>query len=158
MAARRFFRGTKVVVLAASALACLLSAAASHAQVRRCEDGNGRVTYSNQACPNGTAKERPVEQRSAVEVPPEGKGAPATPQGVLKLPEAPTATVVPGPDRSVDMSREQNKAQVAHCDDLVRRIEYGQQDLLATTGTERASAELGLRRLQEEYQATCARH
>jgi len=56
------------------------------------------------------------------------------------------------------VAREQSRAQVARCDDLVRRIEYSQQDLLTASGAEKASVELGVRRLQDEYQANCARH
>jgi hypothetical protein len=157
MASPRNFRRVVVATLC-TALAGLGAAAPAWADVRRCEDAEGHVTYSNQACPSGTAKERGVEQRSAVEVPPGGNGAPATRQGVLKVPESDAATVVPRAEGPGPQSREQSKALVARCDDLVRRIEYGQQDLLTTTGAERASAELGLRRLQDEYQANCARH
>jgi hypothetical protein len=128
----------------------------SLADVRRCEDGAGRVTYSNEACPSGTAKERPVEQRPAVEVPREGTVGKATHDGVLK--RTTPAGDAHTSDRTLEASREQNKAQVARCDDLVRRIEYSQQDLLTTSGAERASVELGVRRLQDEYQANCARH
>jgi hypothetical protein len=133
----------------------LLAAAPARADVRRCEDDKGRVTYSNEACPSGTARERPVEQRPPVELP-QGGGEKASHSGVLK----PTVSE-PGraPEQRVqETNREQNKAQVAHCDDLVRRIEYSQQDLLTATGAERASVELGVRRLQDEYQSGCAHH
>jgi hypothetical protein len=136
----------------------LLLAANAWADVKRCEDDNGRVTYSNQPCPAGTAKERAVEQRPAVEVPAPGTGAKATKDGVLKLPEAPTAKVTPSSQDNSDTGREQKKAQVARCDDLVHRIEYGQQDLTTATGAEHASVELSLRRLQDEYASNCAPH
>lgn len=137
----------------------LLLTASAWADVKRCEDSNGRVTYSNQPCPTGTAKERAVEQRPAVEVPPQsGAGSKATKDGVLKLPDAPTAKVSPSTQDSTDTGREQKKAQVARCDDLVHRIEYGQQDLTTATGAEHASVELSLRRLQDEYASNCAAH
>jgi len=136
----------------------LLLAANAWADVKRCEDGSGRVTYSNQPCPAGTAKERAVEQRPAVEVPAPGAAGKATKEGVLKLPEAPTAKVTPSAQDTTETGREQKKAQVARCDDLVRRIEYGQQDLTTASGAERASVELSLRRLQDEYASNCAPH
>lgn len=135
----------------------LALATAAYADVRRCEDSNGRVTYSNESCPSGTAKERAVEQRPAVEVPREGTAGKATHDGVLKRP-AVSEVRDHAPERSVEVSREQSKALVARCDDLVRRIEYSQQDLQTATGAERASVELGLRRLQEEHETNCARH
>jgi hypothetical protein len=140
------------VLLAGLVLAC---AAAQADVLRRCEDSTGHITYSNQACPSGTAHERPVELRPAVEVP-QGAGGKASQSGVLKLPDSPSAAVVPS-ERAPDEKNEQNKAQVAHCDDLVRRIEYSQQDMITATGAEKASAELGLRRLQDEYQANCVK-
>jgi hypothetical protein len=148
---------TRALAATTSALfVCLVLGAPARADVRRCEDGGGRVTYSNEACPTGTAKERPVEQRPAVEVPHEGTGGKASLEGVVKRAEPLSAARERSPEHSLELSREQNKAQVARCDDLVRRIEYGQQDLLTTTGTERASVELSLRRLQDEHQANCA--
>jgi hypothetical protein len=152
-------RRTRTRALAATATGLLVGlalGAPALADVRRCEDSAGRVTYSNQTCPSGTAKERAVEQRPAVEVPREGSAGPATHEGVVKQSTAASAAGDRTPERSREISREQNKAQVARCDDLVRRIEYGQQDLLTTTGTERASVELSLRRLQDEHQANCA--
>jgi hypothetical protein len=148
----------KVALAAACGICLALAAAQPRAEeLRRCEDASGRVTYSNQACPTGTSKERPVELRPPVEVPRDGGAEKATRTGVLKRSAAPD----PGRDRSPEtvseLAREQNKAQVARCDDLVHRIEYGQQDLLTATGSERASMELGVRRLQDEYQANCAR-
>lgn len=159
MATRRKFTRT-LAATTIGLLAGLLLDPAALADVRRCEDGNGRVTYSNEACPTGTAKERPVEQRPAVEVPHDGTAGKATHDGVVvKQSDASTNTAHKVPaEASTEASREKNKAQVAHCDDLVRRIEYSQQDLLTASGPEHASAELDLRRLQDEYQADCSRH
>jgi hypothetical protein len=157
MASRHGFVRPLAAVLVGFAAGIVFAGRAAGADtLRRCEDGNGNITYSNQACPIGTAHERPVEIRPAVELP-QGGGAKATSAGVLKLPDAPTAAVVPTEKSPVDKS-EQNKANIARCDDLVRRIEYGQQDMLAASASERASAELNLRRLQDEYQANCSKH
>jgi len=129
-------------------------------ELRRCEDAAGHVTYSNEACPTGTARERGVENRPAVEVPHDG---PAEKKAALaSKPAGIVPSAVPAPVRTAEheeeMAREQKKSLVARCDDLVRRIEYGQQDLLTAAPGERASVELGVRRLQEEYEANCSAH
>jgi len=59
------------------------------------------------------------------------------------------------PEREQEVAREQQKARVARCDDLVRRIEYAQQDQLSAAPGERASIELELHRLQDEHEASC---
>jgi hypothetical protein len=146
--------------LAAVAIAGSLSAgdAEAFSDVRRCEDANGRITYSNESCPTGTTRERAVEDRPAVEVPRDPAAKPARPgslsNSVPLLSGKETESV--NPDRAQEISREQRKSQIARCDDLTHRIEFGQQDLLAASPGERASVELGLRRLQEEYKANCA--
>lgn len=133
--------------------------AAARGDLRRCEDGNGRVTYSNEACPTGTTKERGVEERPAVEIPREASTEKKTQRGKLTsvVPSARPADVKT-PERAEEIAREKSKSLVAHCDDLVRRIEYGQQDLLTAAPGERASVELGVRRLQEEHEANCVAH
>jgi hypothetical protein len=140
---------------AAASVVLLAGVASVHGEVRRCEDAAGRVTYSNESCPQGTAHERPIEERPAVQVPRDAAGEKAQRSGKMTM-------TVPAPDagraaeRAEEIAREQRKSAVARCDDLVRRVEYAQQDLLTASGGERASVELGLHRLQEEYEATCA--
>jgi hypothetical protein len=132
------------------------------ADVRRCEDSQGHITYSNESCPTGTTHERSVDNRPAVEVladPANGK----LPRGaggkiVNSSVPSPAPVVTPNnPEQTAEAASEQRKAQVARCDDLVRRIEYAQQDLLSAGASERASIELGLRRLQEEHKASCTK-
>jgi hypothetical protein len=142
------------------AVALLALQAACAAEVRRCEDSSGRVTYSNEACPTGTSRERGVDDRPPVEV---GGTAEKSGDKAPHSGKASTSGVVPGagpdrytPEQAREMSQEQRKSLLAHCDDLVHRIEFGQQDLLSAAPGERASMELGLRRLQEEHKANCA--
>ena len=137
-----------------------MSGAAARTDLRRCEDANGRITYSNEPCPTGTSKERSVDDRPAVEVPRDahvdktatrsGKVSSAVPAGGAAEPKS--------PEHEQEAAREQQKSLVARCDDLVRRIEYAQQDQLAAAPGERASIELGLRRLQDEHEANCVTH
>ncbi len=149
--------GGTIKAILGLALAGLAAAAAPGAaardDLRRCEDGNGHVTYSNEACPNGTARERAVENRPAVEV---TRAAPADKagrgSGIVPSPQA----VTRDPATLQEMDQEKHRALVARCDDLVHRIEYGQQDLLSAAPGERASVELGIRRLQDEHATNCA--
>jgi hypothetical protein len=146
-----------VSLLAAAAIALAMALpAGARSDVKRCEDGTGRITYSNESCPTGTTRERIVEDRPAVEVPRDDTGA-------KPVKSARTSNVVPSPgdpetrnpERAQEVVREQRKAQIARCDDLVHRIEFAQQDLQSAGASERASMELGLRRLQEEHAADC---
>ncbi len=142
------------------AAAALLAVHAScAADVRRCEDASGRVTYSNESCPSGTSRERGVDDRPPVEVggTSEKSGDKAPHSG-----KASSSGVVPGagpdrytPEQAREMSQEQRRNLLARCDDLVHRIEFGHQDLLSAAPGERASMELGVRRLQEEYKSSC---
>jgi len=154
---RRFSRAAWIILV--TALAAGGARAADN--LRRCEDAAGHVTYSNEACPEGTSRERKVEIRPAVEVPHDAvaeKAALNTRAGINGIvPSAAPADHPPpaaGSDKESD--QEKRKALVAHCDDLVRRIEYAQQDLLSAAPGERASVELGVRRLQEEHESLCA--
>ena len=62
----RRFPGAAWIVLA---VALAAGGARAADNLRRCEDAAGHVTYSNEACPEGTSRERKVENRPAVEVP-----------------------------------------------------------------------------------------
>jgi len=130
--------------------------------LRRCEDASGHITYSNEACPEGTSRERKVEARPAVEIPRDAAAAKVIPNskagtgGIMASGNPPGRPRDPAPEADSETLQEKRKALVARCDDLVRRIEYGQQDLLTAAAGERASVELGVRRLQEEHESLCA--
>jgi hypothetical protein len=119
-------------------------------EVRRCEDEHGAITYSNEPCPTGTARERSVDRRPAMENP-GGNGAPVAPAAHAGGSPHPTADARPGGERQ----REERRNARARCEDLARRIESVQQDLMGAIGSERDSMELGLRRLREEYADNC---
>jgi hypothetical protein len=154
--------GPGLGLMAAIAIAATLAASAAHAadNLRRCEDAAGHVTYSNEACPEGTSRERKVENRPAVEVPRDPaaeKAALGAKAGGIVPSGGPAGAHAPGAaETDKDIALEKRKSLVARCDDLVRRIEYGQQDLLSAAPSERASVELGVRRLQEEHESLCA--
>ena len=123
------------------------------APISRCEFSDGRVIYSDEPCPSGTQRTRTVDDKPAVEViksPHEERGQSAHSSGSVRRSEG---TANDGKD--AEAASELRKVKLAECDDLVRRIEYAQHDLSAASSSEKASAELSLRRLQAEHQTKC---
>ena len=123
------------------------------APINRCEFSDGRVIYSDEPCPAGAQRTRTVDEKPAVEVikaPVTQRGQSAQSSGSVHRSD--TGADSGDPEAVSDL----RKLKLAECDDLVRRIEYAQHDLNAASSSERASAELSLRRLQAEHQSKCA--
>jgi hypothetical protein len=59
------------------------------------------------------------------------------------------------PEQEMQRLDEQRARQQRQCADLNRRIDYARRDLQGSIGGDRASAELALRRLQEEAKLAC---
>lgn len=59
------------------------------------------------------------------------------------------------PEQEMQRLDEQRARQQRQCADLNRRIDYARRDLTGSLGGDRASAELALRRLQEEAKLVC---
>lgn len=128
--------------------------------ISRCESADGRVVYSDDPCPAGTQHMRTVDEKPAVEVgktPADARAHDARSAGSVRRAAQATAGSA-DPDRDPEAASELRKIKLAQCDDLVRRVEYAQRDLDAATESERASAELSLRRLQAEHQDKCVKH
>jgi Domain of unknown function (DUF4124) len=139
-----------IILLAGAGVGALCGAA----PINRCEFSDGRVIYSDEPCPAGTQRSRTVDEKPAVEVikaPAHERGQSAKSSGTVRRSEA----TEPGADKDPEAASELRKMKVAECDDLVRRIEYAQHDLSAAAQSERASAELSLRRLQAEHEGKC---
>jgi len=146
----------RAFLLAAAAWAALAAQpAAAGSDVKRCEDGAGHITYSNESCPSGTTHQRAVEDRPAVEVPRDDAAKTAKAARMSNTVPTGTEADARNPEHAQELEREQRKSQIARCDDLVHRIEFAQQDLQSAGAAERASMELGLHRLQEEHTANC---
>jgi len=126
------------------------------APISRCEFADGRVVYSDEACPAGTQRVRTVDEKPAVEVlkgPVNQRGQSAQSSGSVRRSDSGE----PGTEsRDPEVASQTRKQKVAECDELVRSIEYAQHDLSAASEAERASAELSLRRLQAEHENKCA--
>ena len=146
----------------AAALACLALLAAGHARVAaaivRCESADGRVTYSNGDCPPNTKLVRKVEPSPPVVV--HENASPAA-----RAAEARPATKVePSPARRTESPAQLDDeltAQLAEqrrdCEARARELQRLNDELTAAAPANRASAELSLRRAQDDYRALCPR-
>lgn len=127
------------------ALSCLLGVSALQAsEVQRCEDAAGRVTYSNETCPPGTKRSRAVDTSQPVEA--DAKGAPAGPKDA---PRTVRVQRTPTPAQAVAVNKD------ALCRELATRVRYARRDLETASPQQRASAELAMRRTQEDYDLEC---
>ncbi len=127
------------------AVAGLLAAPSSDANnVQRCEDAAGRVTYSNETCPPGTKKSRAVDTSQPVEA--DAKSAPADRKD---LPRTVRVERTPTPAKAVAVNKD------ALCRELATRVNYARRDLEVASPQQRASAELAMRRAQEDYDLEC---
>ena len=139
-------------------LGASVGAVCSAAPINRCETTDGRVVYSDEPCPAGTQKSRTVDEKPAVEVikgPVHERGQSAQSSGTVRRSER---TELDAENRDPETNSELRKMKVAECDDLVHRIEYAQHALNAASESEKASAELSVRRLQAEHETKCASH
>lgn len=144
-------------VLSCTAL-LMAGLACDAATIVRCEAADGRVTYSNAECPPETKAVRNVEQSPPVVV--HGGQQPAAKTTGIR----PLASPQPGTRRrSDDPARldqeltDQLAEQRRECEARLREMQRLRDDLEATSGGARASAELALRRSQDDYRALCPR-
>jgi hypothetical protein len=141
------------------ACAALLAAASMReaAAIVRCESADGRVTYSDTECPPNTRLVRKIDPSPPVVV---HGAATASAKGGRPPPAGPELTRSRREDvpQRVD---EELSAQLAEqrreCETRVREIQRLQEDLDVAPAAARASAELALRRAQDDYRALCPR-
>ncbi len=173
--------------LAPALCAVLLASLATEAQaVNRCEDRNGRITYTDEPCPPGARSARRVDDSAPVQVRDgavrpanDGKDEAAEPKGDAAKADAgksgaPRATADKGapatgelragrivasstPEQEMQRLDELRARQQRQCTELTRKVDYARADLQAAGSGDRASAELALRRLQEEARLVCPR-
>ncbi len=148
--------------IATAALACaaLLGSglARDAAAIVRCESADGKVTYSNSDCPPNTRMVRKIEPSPPVVV--HDKANPVAKAGEAR----PPVKVEPSrPRRTEDPVQldEEVSAQLAEqrreCESRARELQRLQDDVRAASPANRASAELTLRRAQDDYKALCPR-
>lgn len=123
--------------------------------VYRCEGKDGRVTYSDEACPAGSRSMRKLQEAPTVSTA-TGKDTPrdAREAGQIAHSRAPARSDPLEENRRLD---EQIAATRRECTELARRVQYARQDLDAAAPAARSAAELALRRAQDQYQLYCPR-
>ncbi len=141
----------RLVVFLSLALAA--GAAASADEVFRCEGKDGRVTYSDSACPSDSRSSRKLEETPAVST--ASKDAPRNARDAGQIAQSRSAKLdALQEDRQLD---EQIANTRRECADLSRRVQYAKQDLDGASASQRATAELALRRAQDQYSLYCPR-
>jgi Tfp pilus assembly protein FimV len=124
----------------------------------RCEAANGRVTYSNTDCPPGTKEVRKVDESPPVVVHDGTQSAAKDSE-----PRPPARIEAAKPRRQADPLQQDREltAQIAaqrrDCEQRARQLQHLQADLNAASEANRSSAELALRRAQDEYQTVCGK-
>lgn len=134
----------------------------------RCEDRSGRVTYSNLPCPANAQTVRRVDDSPPIVVHEGAEQARTAAGGASTSPASAVASAHVAPrieatrveparnpieeDRRITA---QYNAQRRDCEQRARRLQFLQEDLRAALPVARSSAELALRRAQNEYQQLC---
>jgi hypothetical protein len=173
--------GSQSIVLPLAAALVLLVGVDSASAVNRCEGRDGRVTYTDEPCPATARSARRVDDsppvqvrdapaRTAPDAEPskdakasEGKGPPRD-TGEAGKATAATVQLQPGrivatgsPEQEMQRLDELRARQQRQCEEISRRVDYARNDLQSAIGPDRASAELALRRLEEEARMVCPR-
>ncbi|HTT13450.1 MAG TPA: DUF4124 domain-containing protein [Burkholderiaceae bacterium] len=130
----------------------LLGSAVGAEPVFRCEGKDGRVTYSDSPCPSDSRTARKLDEAPPVSTA-AGKEAPRDAREAGQIAQSRTGT----PDALQESRQldEQIAATRRECADLSRSVEYAKQDLDAATPNQRSTAELALRRAQDQYALIC---
>lgn len=160
-----------VWVGALAAAAALMVAASPASAINRCEARDGRITYTNEPCPPDSRSVRKVDDSPPVRLPEararsrDAKEAePAATETKAAEPvKAATAPVLTptrrtesaSPAQEIERLDELRAHQQRQCALARRRAEFAAADVQAATGSDRASAELALRRAQEDARAVC---
>ncbi|MCS6944352.1 MAG: DUF4124 domain-containing protein [Sutterellaceae bacterium] len=125
------------------------------AAVYRCEGRDGRITYSDEGCPADARSTRRLDEGPAVSTA-TGRDAPRPAREAGSItPSRSTARFDPEEEwRRLD---EQIAATRRECAELSRRVQYARQDLESAPPSLRGTAELALRRAQDQYLLYCPR-
>jgi len=142
-------------VSAALVLGLLLAGSATAQDVFRCDGKDGKVTYGDAPCPAGSRATRRLEDAPPVSTA-SGKGAPRNAREAGQIAQSPERSRF-DPIQENRRLDEQIAATRRECVDLSRRVQYAKQDLDAAVPSQRATAELALRRAQDQYQLYCPR-
>lgn len=149
----------RLATAAAACLALLLSVSAREAAaIVRCEAADGKVTYSNNDCPPNTKLVRKIEPTPPVVVHdgarPPAKAGEARPPAKIEpsRPRRPEDPAQVDEELSVQLAEQRRE-----CEARSRELQRLQEEVAAAAPANRASAELALRRAQDDYRALCPR-
>lgn len=150
--------------------------------INRCEGRDGRITYTDEPCPATVrsarkvddsppvqARNAPVREAAESKDAKDGKAEPKESEGKggvaagseaakgMAMPalQAGRVTTSSSPEQEMQRLDEQRERQRRQCAEATRRVDYATKDLQAAVGADRASAELALRRAQEEARGVC---
>lgn len=167
---RRVCNASRQSLIGALAAAALLVAAGPAGAINRCEARDGRVTYTDEPCPPTARSARKVDDSPPLrlrESPPRAREAKEPEAGSeAKAAEPSKAAAAPAlapsraaasatPEQEIARLDELRARQQQLCAQARRRAEFAANDLQAAGGSDRASAELALRRAQEEVRTVC---
>jgi Domain of unknown function (DUF4124) len=142
-----------VRVVAMLGLVFLGNAAAAEA-VFRCEGKDGRVTYSDAACPSDSRAARKLEDAPPVTTT-KSKTAPRDAREAGQIAQSRNGKV--DATQESRQLEEQIDATRRDCFELSRRVEYARRDFEGATPSLRSTAELALRRAQDQHALLCPR-
>jgi hypothetical protein len=144
-------------------LTCLLvSTPPAYAEVVRCESADGKVTYANVACPEGSRSVRTLPPAKPP-APGDAKAAQqrqkAQQQQLQKLEQQRQAEVaVRERERAAEakaQARQKDKRDLA-CRKLSRQVSDAEDELARAALNRREEIELRLQRLRSQYSAECS--
>ena len=142
-------RAVVVLVLA------LTAGAAAAAGVFRCEGKDGKVTYSDVACPTDSRAARKLDEAPPVSTA-TSKAAPRDARDGGQIAQSRDGGKA-DPAQENRQLDEQIAAARRDCADLSQRVQYAKQDLETAAPSQKATAELALRRAQDQHALYCAR-
>jgi hypothetical protein len=172
----------RVPAVALAVLVVALVGADAAGAINRCEGRDGRVTYTDEPCPATVRSARKVDDSPPVQArnapvreateSKDTKDTKAEPKdaedkgGVAAGSEAAKGVAMPAlqagritassnPEQEMQRLDELRERQRRQCAEATRRVDYATKDLQAAVGADRASAELALRRAQEEARGVC---
>ncbi len=125
------------------------------AAIVRCEARDGKVTYANEECPPNTRLVRKVEESPPIVVH-DGKRAATEgePRSASRIEPTKSQARI-NPIQEDQKLTAQIEAQRRECESRSRQLEHLQADLAAASPANRSSAELAMRRAQDEYLSLC---
>jgi len=133
-------------------LALFACAVAAGEPVFRCEGKDGKVTYSDAPCPSDSRATRKIEEAPPVSTTTASKVAPRNARDAGQIAQSRGRADSTPETRQLD---DQIDASRRECAELSRRVYYAKQDLEAASPNQRSTAELALRRAQDQFALHC---